>query len=125
MSGSLGLFGGRDRPDVASAWKLYEDSERFNSAIDLYDTVRVNENFEGSTHLLLFSNYLKEPQNIRVNWDTRMMWKLSRFFSLNITTNLIYDDTVLVTDKDGNVGRRVQFAQALQFGFTYTFASKK
>lgn len=87
--------------------------------------VRVNENFEGSTHLLLFSNYLKEPQNIRVNWDTRMMWKLSRFFSLNITTNLIYDDTVLVTDKDGNVGRRVQFAQALQFGFTYTFASKK
>ena len=54
-----------------------------------------------------------------------MMWKLSRFVSLNITTNLIYDDTVLVTDKDGNTGRRVQFAQALQFGFTYTFASKK
>lgn len=87
--------------------------------------VKVNDNFEGSTHLLLFSNYLKDPQNIRVNWDTRMMWKLSRFFSLNITTNLIYDDTVLVTDKDGNVGRRVQFAQALQFGFSYTFASKK
>ena len=87
--------------------------------------VKVNDNFEGSTHLLLFSNYLKNPKNIRVNWDTRMMWKLSRFFSLNITTNLIYDDTVLVTDKDGNTGRRVQFAQALQFGFTYTFASKK
>ena len=87
--------------------------------------VKVNDNFEGSTHLLLFSNYLKNPQNIRVNWDTRMMWKLSRFFSLNITTNLIYDDTVLITDKDGNTGRRVQFAQALQFGFSYTFASKK
>ena len=90
--------------------------------------VKVNDNFEGSTHLLLFSNYLKNPQNIRVNWDTRMMWKLSRFFSLNITTNLIYDDTVLITDKDHedcNGHRRTQFAQALQFGFTYTFASKK
>lgn len=90
--------------------------------------VKVNDNFEGSTHLLLFSNYLKNPQNIRVNWDTRMMWKLSRFFSLNITTNLIYDDTVLITDKDHedcDGHRRVQFAQALQFGFTYTFASKK
>ena len=57
-----------------------------------------------------------------------MMWKLSRLFSLNITTNLIYDDTVLITDKDHedcNGHRRVQFAQALQFGFTYTFASKK
>ena len=32
---------------------------------------------------------------------------------------------LVVTDKDGNTGRRVQFAQALQFGFTYTFASKK
>ena len=35
--------------------------------------VKVNDNFEGSTHLLLFSNYLKNPQNLRVNWDTRMM----------------------------------------------------
>ncbi len=90
--------------------------------------VKVNDNFEGSTHLLLFSNYLKNPQNIRVNWDTRMMWKLSRFFSLNLTTNLIYDDTVLIADKDHencDGHRKVQFAQALQFGFTYTFASKK
>ena len=29
MSDSLGLFGGRDRPDVASAWKLYEERESF------------------------------------------------------------------------------------------------
>lgn len=128
--------------------KKYEDKETYKDEKDekgLYKTgnyykparfefgaqltadakVKVNDNFEGSTHLLLFSNYLKNPKNIRVNWDTRMMWKLSRFFSLNITTNLIYDDTVLITDKDGNTGRRVQFAQALQFGFTYTFASKK
>ena len=45
MSDSLGLFGGRDRPDVESAWKLYEDSESFNTAINLADTVKVNENF--------------------------------------------------------------------------------
>ena len=45
MSSDQGLFGGQDRPDAASAWALYEESERFNSAIDLYDTVRVNENF--------------------------------------------------------------------------------
>lgn len=63
MSGSLGLFGGRDRPDVASAWKLYEDSERFNSAIDLYDTVRVNENFYiGKQWEGVRSNGLPTPQ---------------------------------------------------------------
>lgn len=63
MSGSLGLFGGRDRPDVASAWKLYEESERFNSAIDLYDTVRVNENFYiGKQWEGVRSNGLPTPQ---------------------------------------------------------------
>ncbi len=88
--------------------------------------VKVNDNFEGSTHLLLFSNYLKNPQNLRVNWDTRMMWKLNKFFSLNLTTNLIYDDTVLIVDEAHADGHRaVQLAEALQFGFTYTFASKK
>ena len=63
MMGELGLFAGRDRPDVASAWKLYEDSERFNSAIGLYDTVRVNENFYiGKQWEGVRSNGLPTPQ---------------------------------------------------------------
>ena len=46
MTGNkLGIFNGNDRPDVESAWKLYEDSESFNTAINLADTVKVNENF--------------------------------------------------------------------------------
>ena len=46
MTGNkLGLFNGKDRPDVESAWKLYEDSESFNTAINLANTVKVNENF--------------------------------------------------------------------------------
>lgn len=86
---------------------------------------KVNDNFEAGSQLILFSNYLDKPQNIRVNWDNRLMWKLARFFSLNITTNLIYDDTVKITDEDHPEGYRVtQFAEALQFGFTYTFTSK-
>ena len=54
------------------------------------------------------------------------MWKLAKYFSLNLTTNLIYDDTVLIVDDEHPNGHRtVQFAEALQFGFTYTFATKK
>ena len=46
MTGNkLGLFNGKDRPDVEYAWKLYEESERLNTAINLADTVKVNENF--------------------------------------------------------------------------------
>ena len=63
MSSNQGLFGGQDRPDAASAWTLYEESERFNSAIDLYDTVRVNENFYiGKQWEGVKSNGLPTPQ---------------------------------------------------------------
>ncbi len=88
--------------------------------------VKINDNFDASTQLIIFSNYLHNPQNFRVNWDNRFMWKLNRFFTLTVTTNLIYDDTVLIVDEDHPDGRRlIQFSDALQFGFTYTFASKK
>lgn len=88
--------------------------------------MRINDNFEASTHLLLFSNYLDHPENIRVNWDNRLMWKVAKYFSVNLTTNLIYDDKVLVvTNKYPDGHKSVQFYEALQFGFTYTFASKK
>jgi len=88
--------------------------------------VRINDNFEAATQLILFSNYLHNPLNLRTNWDNRFMWKVAKYFSLNLTTNLIYDDTVLITDDEHPDGRRmVQFYEALQFGFTYTFATKK
>ena len=60
---NLGLFNGKDRPDVESAWKLYEDSEAFNTAINLADTVKVNENFYiGKQWEGVESNGLPTPQ---------------------------------------------------------------
>lgn len=41
----LGLFDGEDMPDVQTAWDFYEKGLQFNSAINLEDTVQVNENF--------------------------------------------------------------------------------
>ena len=92
--------------------------------------VNVNDNFSYSTQLVLFSNYLDNPQNLRVNWDNRVDWKLAKYFSFTITTNLIYDDKVMIkSDKDiekyPDGRQRVQFKESLAFGFTYTIASKK
>ncbi len=80
--------------------------------------------------MVLFSDYLDKPQNLRVNWDNRFDWKIAKYFSLTVTTNLIYDDKVMVkTEKimknhpDGK--RMVQFKESLAFGFSYTIASRK
>jgi hypothetical protein len=102
----------------------------FGAQLTASAKLKINDNFEADTQLILFSNYLDDPQNIRINWDNRFSWKVAKYFSLNITTNLIYDDTVLIVedwdmDEYPNGKQRVQFMEALQFGFTYTFASKK
>lgn len=98
----------------------------FGAQVTMDAKATINENFTASTQLILFSNYLKNPQNLRVNWDNRFMWKVAKFFSINLTTSLIYDDTVMIFDDEYPKGHKaVQFYETLQFGFTYTFATKK
>lgn len=98
----------------------------FGAQLSAEAKLKINDNFDASTQLILFSNYLNNPQNVRVNWDNRFMWKLAKYFALNLTTSLIYDDTVLIIDKKYPAGHRtLQFYEALQFGFTYVFATKK
>lgn len=98
----------------------------FGAQIKADIAVNVNDNFKYTSQLVLFSNYLDKPENLRVNWDNRFDWKLAKYFSLTLTTNLIYDDKVLIySEKDDATKRRVQFKESLLFGFTYTIASKK
>lgn len=98
----------------------------FGAQIKADIAVKVNDNFSYTSQLVLFSNYLDHPENIRVNWDNRFDWKLAKYFSLTFTTNMIYDDKVMIfSEKDGLTKQRVQFKQSMLFGFTYTIASKK
>lgn len=98
----------------------------FGAQIKADFAVKVNDNFSYTSQLVLFSNYLDHPENIRVNWDNRFDWKLAKYFSLTLTTNMIYDDRVMIfSEKDGLTKQRVQFKESLLFGFTYTIARKK
>ncbi|MBO8444930.1 MAG: DUF3078 domain-containing protein [Bacteroidetes bacterium] len=101
----------------------------FGAQLKMDFKVNVNDNFAFSSQVVLFSDYLDKPQNLRVNWDNRIDWKLARFFSFTVTTGLIYDDDVMIQtpeeSADGIPGhQRVQFKESLSFGFVYTFASR-
>ncbi len=95
----------------------------------------INDNFKYTTQVVLFYNYLAGQNEVggkcpRINWDNRIDWKLAKYFSFTITTNLIYDDTIMIlNDKDLDAfpeGKaRVQFKESLAFGFTWTIANKK
>ena len=97
--------------------------------------VNINDNFKYTTQVVLFYNYLSGQNKVggkcpRINWDNRIDWKLAKYFSLTLATNLIYDDTIMIANpKDIDAfpeGKaRVQFKESLAFGFTYTIASRK
>ena len=98
----------------------------FGAQLKMDAKVNINDNFSYTTQVVLFANYLDIKHCPRINWDNRIDWKLAKYFSFTVTTNLIYDDTIMIADKNGeNPKARVQFKESLAFGFTYTIASKK
>ena len=71
----------------------------------------------------LFSNYLKNPECIIVNWENTLSLKVNKYISTTIGTNLIYDDNINLIDKNGNnIGPGTQFKETFTVGFSYNFA---
>lgn len=81
----------------------------------------VIKSFKFGTQLVLFSDYLHNPQNIQVHWDVDASFAVRKFLVIALRTNLIYDDNIIITDSKGNKGPRVQFKELLSLNFSYTF----
>ncbi len=81
----------------------------------------VFKNITLGTKLELFSNYLENPQNIDVNWQVLVELKVNNWLNIDLQTTLLYDDDVMITDKDGNIGPRTQFRQLLMISIGYAF----
>lgn len=80
-----------------------------------------------TSKLDLFSNYLHNPENIDVSWETQIAFKVNKYISANINTHLLYDDDIAIAiDKNNDgitdqSGPRVQFKEILGVGFSYKF----
>jgi hypothetical protein len=93
----------------------------------------IMKNVSFKTNLALFSNYLDRPQNIDILWDVLLAMKVNKYITASVTTNLIYDNDIEITQYSkkinpitGNrdiigVGPRTQFKQVLAVGFSYKF----
>ena len=74
-----------------------------------------------------FSNYMENPQNIDVSWETIIGLKVNKFITTTITTHLIYDDDVAIAvDRTGDgildgKGPRTQFKEVIAVGLSYKF----
>lgn len=82
-------------------------------------------NINLKSRLELFSNYFNNPQNIDVNAEVVVDFKINKWFSASLQLNLIYDDDIQITDRHGNVGPRTQFKQVIGLGIAYRLANFK
>lgn len=85
------------------------------------------DNIAFSTRLILFSNYLDRPQNVDVNWETLLSFKVNKFLNVNLATLLIYDHDIIIREvvnaddpSQDRFGPRTQFREVLSVGLTYT-----
>ena len=85
------------------------------------------KNVAFTTKFDLFSNYLDNPQNMDVSWETLIAMKVNEYISVNLTTHLLYDDDtkISIDDNDDGIvdefGPRVQFKEIFGIGFSYKF----
>jgi Protein of unknown function (DUF3078). len=83
------------------------------------------KDFKFHSKLALFSDYLNKPQNIQVYWDVSTDYKLTKYLSASLRTNLIYDDNIHIKNSKGESGPRVQFKEVFSLAFSYTFGEYK
>ena len=83
---------------------------------------KLAENINLVTKLTLFTPYKESFGNIDVNWDMMIAFKINKFLTTTLTTNLVYDDDIKTVDLQGNKrGAKVQFREVLGLGLAYSF----
>lgn len=73
------------------------------------------KNVTFTTKIELFSDYLDKPQNVDVNWENLIVFRVNKIISINLTTQLIYDDNVKIPIDSNNDGKFDSFAPRTQF----------
>ncbi len=94
---------------------------QFGAQIKANFKMKINDNFNYETQLVLFTDYLNKPfTHNRVNWDNKVSFLIGRFFKVALDTWLIYDP--IVKFDDGT--QKVQFKEFFSINFTYLISNK-
>jgi len=119
------LFGGSTDPEL----RVYGVKNGSTTELELGGYLRLQYKRELAKNITfltrgdLFSNYLRNPQNIDVTWETLWTFKVNEWFAATLNTLLIYDhDTNLPkVDPEGlpYAGPATQFKETLGIGLSF------
>ncbi|HLN52992.1 MAG TPA: DUF3078 domain-containing protein [Lentimicrobium sp.] len=78
------------------------------------------KNIEFKSKLQLFSNYLANPENIDINWDSMLALKVNKYISTYLGLIIVYDEDIPIIDSNGiDIGPRTQLKQTFGIGLTF------
>lgn len=119
------LFGGSTDPEL----RVYGVKNGSTTAFELGGYVRFQYKTELARNITfltrgdVFSNYLRNPQNMDVTWETLWTFKVNEWFGATLNTVLIYDhDTNLPKVSSEGIpyaGPATQFKETLGIGLTF------
>jgi hypothetical protein len=119
------LWGGSTDPEL----RVYGVKNGSTTQLELGGYIRAQYQTELAKNITfltrgdIFSNYLRDPQNIDVTWETLWTFKVNDWFAATLNTVLIYDhDTNLPKVDAQNIpyaGPATQFKQTLGIGLTF------
>jgi hypothetical protein len=81
----------------------------------------IMKNVTMSSKIELFSNYIKNPQNIDIDWQLLFNMKVNKWLSASVSLNMIYDDDIKTIEDNIEHGARVQFKEVFGIGLSYKF----
>lgn len=112
---------------------LYEDFDKIDAQIGSllkadYNHTLLDEKLILSSSLVLYSNYLRNPQNIDLDWTNQFAYELFKNLQLTLLLNTFYDDDVFVQVTDFNapngvrgLGKRLSFTQQFLLKYAVVF----
>lgn len=80
-----------------------------------YVKANIVKNVDFRSRLELYSNYLKNPQNLDVNGEIGVLLKVNGWLAANFDVQYIYDDDIRIDD----LGPRLQVRQVFGVGLTF------
>jgi len=100
-----------------------DSGQNFKYELGAYVRASLNQDLAKNINLTstvdFYSNYLKNFGNIDVNWYLLLTMKVTKWWATTISTALIYDDDINITDLKGRTGPRTQFKENLGIGLSY------
>ena len=118
---SIGAFGVNelDKNDTITHAKFDKIRYEFGARAVAKFQYPLAKNIDFNSKLELFSNYLKDPQYIDVDWQNMLVMKVNDWLNCNLSTHLIYDSDIPFYDEAGLKieGSKVQFKEVLAVGF--------